>query len=134
MNPEFLINGVLSSVLGGGGRKRSRRALRYLTRGQGSFWTNPTTLMTAAGLAWGVYDTLSNKTPDNSQWGGGDAPAPVPGQPAASPGPAGPLPPLPNVAGAAPAAPVDDEALRLVRLAVSAANADGVMTDHERAE
>src|SRR5687767_6623215 len=112
MNPEFLINGVLSSVLGGGGRKRSRRALRYLTRGQGSFLTNPATLMTAAGLAWGVYDTLANQTSDHSQWGGGNAPASPLGQPA-SPAPAGALPPLPNVGGAAAATTqVDDEALR----------------------
>src|SRR5687767_5236939 len=131
MNPEFLINGVLSSVMGGGGRKRSKRALRYLTRGQGSFWTHPTTLMTAAGLAWGVYDTL-NKTSDTGQWGGGSAPASPQGQPATSPGPTGPMPPLPNVAGAVPATAVDDEALRLVRLAVSAANADGVMSEPER--
>src|ERR687895_260531 len=102
MNPDFLINGVLSSVLGGGGRKRSKRALRYLTRGHGSFWTHPTTLMTAAGLAWGVFDTL-NKTSDNSQWGGGSPPASPQGPPATSPGPTGPLPPLPNVAAAEPA-------------------------------
>ena len=42
-----------------------------------------------------------------------------------------PLPPLPNVG--ADGAGVGDEAMRLVRLAVSAANADGVMNEHERA-
>ena len=57
MNPDFLINGVLSSVLGGG-RKRSRRALRYLTGCRGSFWTHPSTLLTAAGVAWGMFETL----------------------------------------------------------------------------
>src|SRR5688572_27244672 len=148
MNPDFLINGVLQSVLGGGGRKKSKRALRYLTRGHGSFWTNPTTLMTAAGLAWGVFDTLNNKSGDNSQWGGGTAPAnpgaqanrwgggaqSLGGQPGVNPNPGvtPPLPPLPNIGGAA-AAPVSDEALRIVRLAVSAASADGVMNDQERA-
>ena len=143
MNPDFLINGVLRSVLGGGGRKRSRRALRYLTGGQSSFWTHPTTLLTAAGLAWGVYDTISDKSNPNSQWGGGGAGAPAgqPGPPvqvASMPGtPASttPLPPLPNIEGAAAAAPpgIDPEALRIVRLAISAANADGVMNERERA-
>ena len=132
MNPDFLINGVLGSVLGGGGRKQSKRALRYLTRGQGSFWTNPSTLMTAAGLAWGVFDTLSQQTADSGQWGGGSSPGSPPAQPATSTASAT-LPPLPNIGGAAPAASVGDETLRLIRLAVSAANADGVMNDQERA-
>jgi uncharacterized membrane protein YebE (DUF533 family) len=131
MNPDFLINGVLSSVMGGGRRKRSKRAYRYLTRGHGSFWTNPTTLMTAAGLAWGVFDTLNNQASTQGQWGGGTAPAPPP-QPAASPASAAPLPPLPDIGGS-PAAGVDEDALRLVRLAIAAANADGVMSDDERA-
>jgi uncharacterized membrane protein YebE (DUF533 family) len=138
MNPDFLINGVLQSVMGGGGRKQSRRALRYLTGGHGSFWTSPTTLLTAAGLAWGVYDTLKDKTDPNSQWGGGAAPqtgpqSAGPAIPAVASMPATPLPPLPNIG--APAAPggVDQEALRLIRLAVSAANADGVMNEQERA-
>jgi uncharacterized membrane protein YebE (DUF533 family) len=132
MNPDFLINGVLSSVMGGGGRKRSKKALRYLTRGQGSFWSNPSTLMTAAGLAWGVFDTLNNQATTDGQWGGGNAPVP-PSQASTSPVSSPSLPPLPNVGGTAPAAAVDEEALRLIRLAVSAANADGVMSDNERA-
>jgi uncharacterized membrane protein YebE (DUF533 family) len=140
MNPDFLINGVLQSVMGGGGRKQSRRALRYLTGGKSSFWTNPTTLLTAAGLAWGVYDTLSDKTNTNSQWGGGAGPAagqpsqpgPV-SPPVTSPTTATPLPPLPDVSGTTVPAGVDAEALRLVRLAISAANADGVMNERERA-
>ena len=60
MNPDFLINGVLSSVLGGG-RKRSRRALRYLTGSSNSFWTRPTTLLTAAGVAWGIFETMQKQ-------------------------------------------------------------------------
>ena len=132
MDPDFLIRGVLGSVMGGGGRKRSKRALRYLTRGQGSFWSHPTTLMTAAGLAWGVYETLTNQANDGGQWGGGNRPtSPASGQPVATGAVAAPLPPLPNAA--APATAVGSEALRLIRLAVSAANADGVMTEQERA-
>ena len=125
MNPDFLINGVLSSVLGGG-RKRSRRALRYLTGSRGSIWTRPTTLLTAAGLAWGIYETLQQQGGQPAgQWGGG-------GLPSASPAPAvgEPVPPLP---GSATATDENADALRLVQLAISAANADGVMSDKERA-
>ena len=117
MDPDFLIRGVLSSVLGGG-RKRSHRALRYLNGGSGSIWTRPATLLTAAGVAWGIYETLQQRGPQAVATGGG-TPAPAGG---AS------LPPLPGTTG-----DVDPEALRVVRLAISAANADGVMNEKERA-
>ena len=120
MNPEFLINGVLSSVLGGG-RKRSRGALRYLTGNHGSFWSRPTTLLTAAGVAWGIYETLQRRADQPPAADGG-----VPASPAGS----GSVPPLP---GQAVAANEDRDALRLVQLAISAANADGVMSEKERA-
>jgi uncharacterized membrane protein YebE (DUF533 family) len=133
MNPDFLVNGVLRSVLGGGRRKRSRRALRYLTHGHGSIWTHPTTLLTAAGVAWGVYDTLSSKTPDSgTQWGGGTTPVPAGGAVPPAAAVASPLPPLPNAARAASPS-VSEDALRLIRLAISAANADGATNEQERA-
>ena len=78
MNPDFLIRGVLGSVLGGG-RKRSHRALRYLTGSRGSFLTRPQTLLTAAGVAWGIFETLQQQGGTSSgraggqgggQWGG----------------------------------------------------------------
>src|SRR6185503_20486441 len=112
MNPDFLIRGVLGSVLGGG-RKRSHRALRYLTGSRGSFFTRPQTLLTAAGVAWGIFETLQQQqgtAPSRSggqgsgQWGGGGAPA------GAQPVMAGPVPPLP---GGAAVSTVDAEALRL---------------------
>ena len=121
MNSDFLVNGVLSSLLGGRTRKRSRRALRYLTGNRGSMWTRPTTLLTAAGVAWGIYETLQRR----------DAPAgsgAVVGAPGTPPAVAPPLPPIPGSM-----ASDDGEALRVVRLAISAANADGVMTEQERA-
>ncbi len=149
MNPDFLVQGVLRSVMGGG-RKKSKGALRYLTGSRGSIWSNPTTLLTAAGLAWGVYETMTNKG-DGTQWAGGTGPGAAAGAPPApnaqwgggtppgglgiagsAPVAAAPLPPLPNVAGAA-TPDVSEDALRLVRLAVSAANADGVMNEQERA-
>jgi uncharacterized membrane protein YebE (DUF533 family) len=116
MNPDFLVNGVLRSVLGGG-RKSSRRALRYLSGGHGSLWTNPATLLTAAGVAWGIYETLANREGSTSSAGsfGSDV-----------------VPPLPNVQ-ASSGGGIADDAMRMVRLAISAANADGVMNEQERA-
>jgi uncharacterized membrane protein YebE (DUF533 family) len=111
----------LGSVLGGG-RKRSRGALRYLTSNRGSFWTRPTTLLTAAGVAWGIYETLQQRA-DTSPAVGGERP----GSPAVG---ASVPPPLP---GQAAPANEDRETLRLVQLAISAANADGVMSEKERA-
>lgn len=125
MDPDFLIRGVLGSVIGGRGRKRSRRAMRYLTGRHGSFWTHPTTLLTGLGLAWGVYETLADQGSAGSGPSGGSVGA---GGSVAS----GPVPPLPAV-GPQPGAGVDADALRLVRLAISAANADGAMNEHERA-
>ena len=127
MNPDFLIRGVLGSVLGGGGRKRSHRALRYLTGSGGSFFTRPQTLLAAAGVAWGIFETLQGQGGQGQgggQWGGGAAPA------GAQPAMSGPVPPLP---GSTAASDVDAEALRFVQLAISAATADGVMSDKERA-
>lgn len=120
MNPDLLIQGVLSSVLGGG-RKRSRRAMRFLNGG-GSIWSRPTTLLTAAGVAWGIYETLQRSGVQSPGVGGASPAATVMGS--------GGLPPLP---GESAVADEDREALRVVRLAISAANADGVMTEKERA-
>jgi uncharacterized membrane protein YebE (DUF533 family) len=124
MDPEFLVNGVLRSVLGGG-RKRSRGALRYLSGGHNSIWTRPTTLLTAAGVAWGIYETLTSKGSEGSQGSPGSTGA------VGSTG-STQVPPLPNLAGTA-GEPATDPAMRLVRLAVSAANADGVTNEKERA-
>jgi uncharacterized membrane protein YebE (DUF533 family) len=116
MDPDILIRGVLSSVLGGG-RKRSARALRYVNGG-GSIWTRPSTLLTAAGVAWGIYETLQQQGPQQAAVGGASQ----------APSTGATLPPLPGTAAA-----VDPVALRIVQLAISAANADGVMSEKERA-
>ena len=120
MNPEFLVNGVLRSVLGGR-RKRSGRAVRYLTRdltrgATGGFLSRPSTLLGVVGLAWGIFETLNQNQP-------------TAGSPAA-PAQEVPVPPLPNVS--APAA-VSPDAMRMMRLAVSAAHADGPMNEQEKA-
>ena len=106
MTPEDLIGAVLRGAVGGRG-KRSRGASRFLTGGRGSL-INAGTLLTAAGLAWGVYEAATRKDE------------------AAAPPAGAPPPPLP-VAGVPP------DVLRLVRLAIAAARADGRLTDEERA-
>jgi uncharacterized membrane protein YebE (DUF533 family) len=128
MDEAKLLEGVLRGVLGGGRRKRGRKAMRYLTgpglpglgRMGGSLLSNPTVLMTAAGLAWGLIETVT------SQGQSGSA-AP---QPAGGTSPGASLPPLPVMAAGAP----QSDALRMVRLAISAAQADGAMGEPERVE
>ncbi len=117
---DFLVESVLRGVLGGK-RKKSKKALRYLTGQRGGQFVNAGTLLTAAGVAWGIYETLQ---------GQGSAATPLPGAAPASSPAAGPLPPLPDLShGAA----VPDDATRLVRLAISAGHADGTMSEPERA-
>ena len=81
----MLLNGVLRSVLGGR-RKKSRKALRYLEkplRGSmgsigGSLLSNPNVLLTAAGVAWGIFETLQQQgTSGTSPTGSGLPTAPA---------------------------------------------------------
>lgn len=137
----MLLNGVLQSVLGGR-RKKSKKALRYLgkpLRGSmgsigGSLLSNPTVLMTAAGLAWGIFETLqqqgaSGTSPTGTAPTGSGFPSPhAPAQAASQP-----LPPLPVMGGAPSSASVSQPALTIVRLAISAAYADGAVSEQERA-
>ena len=115
MDESALLNGVLGAVLGGRGRRRrSHRALNYLTGGRrGSFWTNPSTLLTAAGVAWGIYETMQ--------------------QPAGQTNPVGSTAPSNVASPLPPSTTISPEALRIVRLAISAAYADGSVSDAERA-
>jgi uncharacterized membrane protein YebE (DUF533 family) len=117
VDESALLNGVLSAVLGGRShRRRSNRALNYLTGGhRGSFWTNPSTLLTAAGVAWGIYETMQ-------QSGIGSTGSPGSGSVSAAGSPGSPT-----------ANSISPEALRIVRLAISAAYADGSVSDTERA-
>ena len=132
MDESMLLNGVLRSVLGGR-RRRSRRAMRYLNRGiggplggtlgsiGGSLLSNPNVLLTAAGFAWGIFETLQQE----------NTPGTAPGAPPASTASGtSPLPPLPVVDTAS--THVSDQALQFVRLAISAAHADGSVSDQER--
>lgn len=133
MSAERLIGALLKGALGGR-RKRSRGALRYLTGGRGSL-VNASTLMTAAGLAWGAYEAA---TRNRGIAGSG----PLPPQPAPPLPGSGPLPPLPgapmqrSAGSAAPPLPGSAEPpadlLRLVRLTISAARADGSLSPEEQ--
>ncbi len=122
MDEAKLLQTVLKGVLGGR-RKRGGRAMRHLVGATSSLWSNPQVLLTAAGLAWGLIETVQGQSGPPQQPG--------------PPGPSAPLPPLPVVsAGGSSAAPgeVPSDALRLVRLAISAGQADGAMGEPERAE
>jgi uncharacterized membrane protein YebE (DUF533 family) len=121
---DFLVESVLRGVLGGK-RKRSKKALRYLTGQSGGTFVNASTLLTAAGVAWGIYETLQNEGSLGSTGSTGSS-----GATGVQASPAGmTLPPLPNVGTAT----IPDDATRLVRLAISAGNADGAMNEQERA-
>ena len=113
IDPGSLVEDVLRGVLGVR-PKRSRGALRFLTGSRRGGWmSNPNTLLTAAGVVWGIFETMNQPSPQAPVQAppGGQVPPPVPSMPVAVP----------------------DDALRMVRLAISAANADGAMNDKERA-
>ncbi len=126
MDIERLIGSVIAGAVGAKG-KRGRKAYGYLAggskrSGSGGSLITPGTLLGAAGLAWGLFEVLQRQRASGSgQWDspGGTVPAgTVP-------------PPLPGEVAAPPTVP--PEALRLVRLAVSAAGADGSLSGAERA-
>jgi len=112
MDAQDLIHSVLKGAFSGR-RKRGQRALRSLNGGSNAF-LNTSTLLTLGGLAWGVYEAATSKP---GGFAGPNAPA-VP--------PPSPLP-LPASTAAVP-----EGALRLVRLMISAARADGTLHDAER--
>jgi uncharacterized membrane protein YebE (DUF533 family) len=144
MDESMLLNGVLGSLLGGR-RKRSRKAMRHLTGGGfglggglgsglvGTVLSHPTAALTAAGLAWGIFETMQGQGSQGSQGGFGGQPANqwgnVGGGPMPTPASTPAAPPLPQIGPPG----VSSDVLRMVRLAVSAANADGAMNDQERA-
>ena len=124
-NPADVLSIVLRGTLGRSGRKRARRASRFLTGNRGFLSTSA--IIAAAGVAWGIYDTVTAK----------NQPAAVPGVPnvpqvpGAGVGTVPPVPSMPSPPGAFEAAL--DPVARVIRLAVSAAKADGTLADSERA-
>ena len=128
LDVEGLVGSVLRGVLGGR-PKRSRGALRYLTNGHSSL-LNASTLLTVAGVAWGLWETASKSSATPAT-----PPVPTPAMPPPLPSNAGP-PPLPPGAAAPAAAQmspsVPPEVIRVLRLTLSAARADGTLAPHER--
>ena len=120
MDAEDILGGMIRGALGGR-RKRHRGALGYLVGGSHSL-LNARNLIAAAGVAWGLYEAAQSSH--------GGTPS-VPATPTA-PGSPPPLPP-PATRPAAEAAPAPgDGLLRLVRLTISAARADGNLSLEER--
>ena len=105
-SPVDLLSVVLGGALGRSGRKRARRAARFVS-GRGGF-LSASTLVAAAGVAWGIYDSVK------AQSGASGASST-----------AATVPPIPDAG--------QDPVMRLIRLAVSAARADGDLSGQERA-
>jgi len=120
-NVTDVLSVVLRGSLGRSGRKRARRATSFLTGHRGFLSTSA--LIGAAGVAWGIYDTLKAK--DQSAIMVPTVPE-VPGVPGVQGASA--IPPIPAAFEAAL-----DPVARIIRLAVSAAKADGTLSDQERA-
>jgi uncharacterized membrane protein YebE (DUF533 family) len=121
-NPADILSVVLRGAMGRSGRKRARRATKYIT-GNGGFLT-ASTVLAAAGVAWGIYDSVKGQNVPQ-----------VPGVPqvpmgagATVPGGAT-VPPIPVLPADLP-----DPVLQMIRLAVSASRADGELTAVEREE
>lgn len=132
-DPAQLLSLFLEGVLGRSGRKRSRRASRYLRGNKGLVTASG--LLAAAGVAWGIYDSLKSGAAAASGASGAGAVSGAGGGRWADV-----TPPLPAQARAAigvvpdaSAPPLPLEVLRIVRLAVSAARADGELSAPERA-
>jgi uncharacterized membrane protein YebE (DUF533 family) len=136
VNVEHMLGSIISGALTGK-RKRRRGVTKYLTGGKGSL-LNASTLLTMAGVAWGLYETATSRQGTAAPvMPSASGPQPASG---ASPATMPPIPVLPGVAAtaaapsAAPAAPdVPAEVVRLVRLTISAARADGTLTPDEEA-
>lgn len=120
MDIEQLIGSVIQGAVSSRG-KRSKKSLRALGGGKGSV-VNARTLLAAVGLAWGVYETL------RPRGDGGATAATSPGSPSAPPSTP---PPLPSTAPVAPSV-LPEAVLRIVRVAISAARADGELSAAER--
>lgn len=121
---EDVLDGLIRGALSG--RRKSWSHAGRALRGSGI--VNPTTLLAAAGVAWGLFETWqqqqqTQKAPATAGSGGT------------------PLPPLPGAAQAPPPLPVPPPAtasslppavLQLMRLMISAARADGEIGPAER--
>jgi uncharacterized membrane protein YebE (DUF533 family) len=129
MDAEQLLGTLIRGALGGR-RKRSKGALRFLTGGRHSL-LNAGTLLTAAGVAWGLYESATRNPAPPATGSTGAGPVPPGGAPAGR----ADVPPLPAVGAAGEdavnAASVSPEVRRVIRLTIAAARADGTLTPRE---
>jgi uncharacterized membrane protein YebE (DUF533 family) len=141
---EDVLNGLLRGALGGR-RKHSRRARHAF--GSGSI-VNAKTMLAAAGVAWGLYETWQQQQSASGGTSSTPASPPAPASTAGHPPPssAHPVPtaaagrprttppPLPVTPAPAPAAEdgLPPSLLQLLRLMISAARADGEIGPGER--
>jgi uncharacterized membrane protein YebE (DUF533 family) len=135
MDESMLFNGVMRAVLGGR-KRRGRKAMGFVGSAGSALLSNPTALLGAAGIAWGIFETLQGGGQGQTATAGAGINSAGPGLSTSGAGSgaapaAASLPPLP-VMGASVAAPMSD-ATRMVRLALSAAQADGSLSPEERA-
>lgn len=129
MDAEDILGSLMRGALGGR-RKKKHGALRALTGG-GSL-INAKTLLAAAGVAWGLYESAQRKNAMQGGAQGFSSPTPAPASPPPGAG-VPPPPPLP-LSSSAPTAPeAPEDLLRLIRLTISAARADGTLTPEEEA-
>ena len=130
MDESVLFNGVMRAVLGGRKRKKGRKAMGFMGSAGSALLSNPTALLGAAGIAWGIFETLQGGGQAQAGAGGAGLNTAGAGLNTASTPAAVNMPPLPAIG--AVAAPMSD-ATRMVRLALSAAQADGSLSADERA-
>ena len=117
LDAEDIINGIVRGALSGR-RKSWTRTSRAV---HGSGLVNARTLLAAAGVAWGLFETWQGQ--QAAAAGGTTAPASSPPVPVAPPPPAAP---------AADEAGVPAPIARLLRIMISAARADGELGPAER--
>jgi uncharacterized membrane protein YebE (DUF533 family) len=120
LDAEDILSGLVRGALSG--RRKSWKRAGRAVRGSGLI--NAKTLLAAAGVAWGLYETWQGQQAQAASAPAGHPPAGAP----PAPGPLATPPPLPGAEGAGLPAPV----LRLMRLMVSAARADGELGPAER--
>jgi uncharacterized membrane protein YebE (DUF533 family) len=116
LDAEDVLDGLVRGALSG--RRKSWDRAGRAVRGGGLI--NARTLLAAAGVAWGLFETWQSQQPQASPAGAGPLATTPP-----LPGPAAPAPPA---EGSGLPAPV----LKLMRLMISAARADGELGPAER--